>query len=62
MYLRNPVDSYNIFRTFMSGTLGTPMFQHGIIFEAVSPDPSFLRGPSAALDLMMPTLDRLFAL
>jgi indoleamine 2,3-dioxygenase len=46
----------------MSGTKGTPMFEHGIIFQGVSNNPSFLRGPSAALDMMMPTLDRLFGL
>ncbi len=38
------------------------MFPDGCIHEGVSNDPIFTRGPSAALDLMMPSLDRLFAL
>ena len=46
----------------MSGTKGTPMFPDGLIYEGVSSEPIFCRGPSAALDLMMPTLDRFFSL
>ncbi len=38
------------------------MFPDGLIYEGVSPEPQNIRGPSAALDLMMPTLDRFFAL
>jgi indoleamine 2,3-dioxygenase len=38
------------------------MFPDGLIYEGVSTEPNFIRGPSAALDLMMPTLDRLFSL
>lgn len=36
------------------------MFADGLVYEGVSEKAQFFRGPSAALDLMMPTLDRLF--
>ena len=46
----------------MHGTKNTPMFPKGVIFEGVSTEPMYIRGPSGALDLMMPTLDRFFGL
>jgi len=58
MYMRNKVEAYHIFRTFQVGTKGTPQFPKGVVFEGVSESPLFLRGPSAALDMLVPTLDR----
>ena len=61
--MRNPVSNYSIFRTFMSGTKGTPMFPNGLIYEGFNDNkPIQIPGPSAALDLFMPTFDRLFGI
>ena len=36
MYTRNSIESYFEFRTFIDGTMGTPMLKKGVIYEGHS--------------------------
>jgi indoleamine 2,3-dioxygenase len=57
MFYRSEVDNFHKFRTFMSGCKNNTIFPNGVIFEGVSDEPQFIRGPSAAQDLTVPILD-----
>ena len=48
------------FRVFVLGIKNQPMFPNGVVYQGVSEEPRFYRGPSGANDLTIPTLDNVF--
>ena len=59
MYDKNPIDQFYEFRTFMFGCKDTPQFPNGVFFSGVN-EWKQMRGPSGALDLIVPLLDTFF--
>ncbi|EGF81897.1 hypothetical protein BATDEDRAFT_10068 [Batrachochytrium dendrobatidis JAM81] len=53
---------YMKYRTFIMGTKNQPMFPKGVVYEGVSPEPTFYRGETGANDSIIPTADNFLEL